>query len=173
MAEIRIVAYGIPGPQGSKSVKGRRRNGSVILVESSAKVKPWRAAVATAAACVRPAAPLDGPLLVDMVFTMPRPASHYGTGRNAGRLKPRYEDALPDRVPDLSKLTRSTEDALTDAGLWADDARVVRYGALAKVYVDDPTDPDVLEAPGAVIRVRPFTVTAAAVLHTSHEGGLF
>lgn len=154
MTEIRIVAYGIPGPQGSKAVKGRRRNGSVILVESSAKVKPWRASVAAAASLVRPAELLDGPLIADMVFSMPRPASHYGTGRNAGVLKARYVDTQPDRVPDLSKLCRSTEDALTGI-VWADDARVVRYGALAKVYVDS-LDPDVLAEPGAVIRVRPF-----------------
>lgn len=158
MAEIHIVAYGVPGPQGSKSVKGRRRNGSVILVESSAKVKPWRAAVESAAVLVRPATPLDGPLTVDMVFTMPRPRAHYGTGRNAGALKDRYVNAMPDRVPDLSKLARSTEDALTDARLWADDARVVRYGALAKVYAGDPNDPDALAEPGAVIRVRPFAM---------------
>lgn len=155
MPDIQITVHGIPAPQGSKTAMGRRRNGSVILVESSKKVKPWRAAVAAAAALIRPAAPLDGPLVADMVFTMPRPKGHYGTGRNAGALKPRYVAAVPDRIPDLSKLVRSTEDALTDAGVWADDARVVEYGRLAKVYVD-AADPDALAAPGAVIRVRAY-----------------
>ncbi|WP_026923311.1 RusA family crossover junction endodeoxyribonuclease [Glycomyces arizonensis] len=151
---VAFVAYGLPGPQGSKSPKGRRRNGSVILVESSRKVKPWRAAVVAAAADHLPAVPLDGPLIADMVFTMPRPRSHYGTGRNEGVLKARYASARPYRVPDLSKLCRATEDALTTAGVWADDARVVAYGRLEKVYVLDPADPDALAAPGAVIRVR-------------------
>ena len=155
MADIEITVHGTPAPQGSKKFVGHNRAGRGVLVESSKKVKPWRAAVAAAAALIRPAAPLDGPLVADMVFTMPRPKGHYGTGRNAGALKPRYVDAMPDRTPDLSKLVRSTEDALTDAGVWADDARVVEYGRLAKVYAD-AADPDALAVPGAVIRVRAY-----------------
>ncbi|HLR94977.1 MAG TPA: RusA family crossover junction endodeoxyribonuclease [Jiangellaceae bacterium] len=155
MPDIQITVHGIPAPQGSKTAMGRRRNGSVILVESSRKVKPWRASVVAAAIPARPLAPLDGPLVADMVFTMPRPKGHYGTGRNAGALKARYVSAVPDRIPDLSKLVRSTEDALTDAGVWADDARVVEYGRLAKVYAG-ADDPDALAVPGAVIRVRAY-----------------
>src|SRR5690606_2131445 len=113
------------------------------------------ASVVAAAIPARPLAPLDGPLVADMVFTMPRPKGHYGTGRNAGVLKPRYVDALPDRVPDPSKPARSTEAALPDASVWADDARVVSYGRLIKLYAGDP-DPDALDVPGAVIRVRTY-----------------
>ena len=54
--------------------------------------------------------------------------------------------------PDLSKLLRSTEDALTDAGLWADDARVVEYERLAKVYPGE--DPEALPVPGVRIEIR-------------------
>lgn len=151
MAEISIVVYGLPGPQGSKSPKGRRRNGSVILVESSKKVKPWRAAVAAAAELVRPAVLLDGPLVADMVFSLPRPKGHFGTGRNSGILRP-SAPLRPHVPPDLSKLERSTEDALTGI-IWTDDSRVVEYGRSAKLYAGDD-DPDALEAPGAVIRVR-------------------
>ena len=56
------------------------------------------------------------------------------------------------RRPDLSKLARSTEDALSDAGLIADDARIVEYERLAKVFPGE--DPDALEAPGVLIVVR-------------------
>lgn len=162
MGEVQIVVRGLPAPQGSKRFVGHNRAGRGVLVESSRKVKPWRAAVAAAAVPARPAAPLDGPLIADMVFTMPRPRAHYGTGRNAGALKPRYAHAVPDRVPDLSKLARSTEDALTDAGVWADDARVVAYGRLAKVYTGSP-DPDALAVPGAVIRVRAYVPAGVLV----------
>ena len=155
MADIQITVHGQPAPQGSKKFVGHNRTGRGVLIESSKKVKLWRSAVVAAAVPLRPAAPLDGPLVADMVFTMPRPKGHYGTGRNAGVLKSRYASALPDRVPDLSKLARSTEDALTDAGVWADDARVVSYGRLAKLYAGDP-DPDALDVPGAVIRVRAY-----------------
>lgn len=149
---VELSVPGLPAPQGSK-----RHVGNGVMIESSKHVKPWRSDVRDAATYFlsrtdRTLYPLDGPLSVDMVFSMPRPKGHYGTGRNAGVLKasaPLY----PQGMPDLSKLARSTEDALTSAGLWKDDARVVEYGRLAKVYAG-PGDPDALPAPGAVIRVR-------------------
>jgi hypothetical protein len=45
----------------------------------------------------------------------------------------------------------STEDALTDAGVWEDDSRVVEYKRLAKVFPGE--DVDALDVPGAVIRI--------------------
>jgi Holliday junction resolvase RusA-like endonuclease len=47
---------------------------------------------------------------------------------------------------------RSTEDALTDAGLIADDARIVEFERLAKVYPSE--DPESLGVPGARIEIR-------------------
>lgn len=143
MIVIRVL--GTPGPQGSKKLVGRDRKGRGILVESSAKVKPWREAVKWAAIESRyrpdhmPDAPtMRGPLEVSMVFTLARPKSA-------------KKGALADKRPDLSKLIRSTEDALTDAGAWEDDARVVTCTA-RKVYPG--THPDALDVPGAVIRIR-------------------
>lgn len=150
-AQIAITVYGLPAPQGSKRHVGRG-----VMVESSRHVKPWREAVKAAAlAVLLPAGlePLDGPLVADMVFTFARPKSHFRTGRNADLLRDNAP-AAPIGPPDLSKLARSTEDALTDAGAWADDARVVAYGRLAKVYAGS-SDLDALRIPGAVIRIRP------------------
>lgn len=143
---ISIVVFGIPAPQGSK-----RHVGNGVMIESSKKVKPWRDAVRSDAVETRDGAePLDGPLVADMVFTFARPRSHYRTGKNAHLLRD-DAPARPTGAPDLSKLARSTEDALTDAGLWRDDSRVVEYGRLAKVYAG--SDRDALNSPGAVIRV--------------------
>jgi Holliday junction resolvase RusA-like endonuclease len=142
---LTVIAYGVPGPQGSK-----RHVGKGVMIESSKKVKPWREAVKYAALDARIAGaigsvdvhrpPLDGPLLVEFCFTLVRPKS---------APKSRIH---PDRMPDLSKLIRSTEDALTDAGVWADDARVVAYHQPRKVYTGS-ADPDTLHTPGAVIRI--------------------
>lgn len=153
----RIEVRGRPAPQGSKKAFRHKHTGKIITQEMSKYVDPWRSDVRAAAIHFlsrtdRTRFPLDGPLSVDMVFSMPRPKGHYGTGRNAGTLKlsaPLY----PQGMPDLSKLVRSTEDALTSAGLWKDDSRVVEYGRLAKVYVGSD-DPDALSCTGAVIRVR-------------------
>ncbi len=142
---IEFVVYGMPAPQGSKKFVGVNKAGRGIMVESSAKVKPWRREVKVAAIKVRcnhaMLAPLDGPLTVSMVFTLPKPAS-----------APKKRRTWPDKMPDVSKLARSTEDALTDAGLWADDARVVEYTRLAKVFPGE--DPEALQSPGVRIRIK-------------------
>jgi crossover junction endodeoxyribonuclease RusA len=54
---------------------------------------------------------------------MPRPKDHYGTGRNSGTVKP-SAPINPASMPDLDKLVRCICDALTDAGVWKDDAQV-------------------------------------------------
>lgn len=147
---LAFTVHGVPAPQGSKKQvgtfgKNHKRAGQAVLVESSKKVDPWRkqvAAVAKVAAGPRP--PLDGPLVADMVFTLPRPQRF-----PAGDL--RRVHGMPTTYPDLSKLLRSTEDAMSGI-VWADDARVIAYRRDAKVYVGSD-DPDALREPGAVIRV--------------------
>lgn len=139
---MKIVVYGMPAPQGSKKFVGLAKSGRGILAESSKKVRPWRQDVKAAALAVRDgAAPIDAPVRVRMVFTMPKPAS-----------APKRKRIYPMRMPDLSKLARSTEDALTEAGVWKDDARVVEYTRLAKVFPGE--DPESLDAPGVRIEVE-------------------
>ena len=140
---IGIEVRGNPAPQGSKSFKGMTKSGRAILAESSKKVKPWRLDVKFAAEQIIQELglqPMDGPLMARMVFTLPKPKS-----------APKRKTTYPMRTPDVSKLLRSTEDALTDAGLWADDARVIDYTRLAKVFPGE--DPESLPCPGAVIYV--------------------
>jgi Holliday junction resolvase RusA-like endonuclease len=135
---IEVVVHGHPAPQGSKRHVGRG-----IMVESSKHLKPWREAVKYAAFEVivdDDRFPLSGPLLAQMVFTLRKPSS-----------APKRTRTWPSRMPDLSKLIRSTEDALTDAGVWASDALVIQYMATTKTYPGE--DPDALATPGAVIRV--------------------
>jgi Holliday junction resolvase RusA-like endonuclease len=150
---FHLVVYGRAAPQGSKKFVGKSTAGRAIMVESSTHVAPWRELVHAAAVTARGGRPpLDGPLLVRMVFTMARPKS-----AKAG--------ARPATTPDLSKLARSTEDALTNAGVWTDDARVVEYERLAKVYPG--SDPEALEAPGVRIVVRPIGERQASLLEAS------
>ena len=146
-----IIVYGTPGPQGSKRFVGMgKKTGRAIMLESSKKVGPWREAVKYAALKARAgAAPFDGPLVARMVFTLAKPQAAQKT-----------RQTWPCRTPDLSKLARSTEDALTDAGVWVDDARLVEYERLAKVYPNE--DPESLDAPGVRIEIR--AVDAQAVL---------
>lgn len=114
---LTFDVIGTPVPQGSKVAYGRR------IVDANAKtLKPWRATVAAAAL---EAIPTDwdattGPYSVAMLFNFPRPKSHYGT---RGVLPSRADDSHAQK-PDVDKLIRAVLDALTDAGVWRDDAQV-------------------------------------------------
>lgn len=148
---LRFEVFGAPAPQGSKKFVGLAKSGRGILVESSAKVKPWRQDVKAAALAImagRP--PMDGPLVCEMTFTVPKPAS-----------APKGRRTWPCRKPDGSKLMRSTEDALTDAGVWVDDARAVTVIA-HKRYPGEGRN--ALHAPGAVIEIWPAHAVEIAVV---------
>lgn len=165
MNEIVITVHGIPGPQGSKRHVGRG-----VMVESSKKVKPWRQDVKAAALAAmelpdaligsvqlhRP--PLDGPLAVSMIFTVREQPTSKPQWWPAGLRWAKTLRWRPASTPDLSKLARATEDALTGV-VWKDDARVVEYTRLAKYYAGD-SHPDVLpHGAGCVIRVWPLNPT--------------
>ena len=139
---MTITVYGLPAPQGSKKFVGTTKTGRGLMVESSKKVKPWREAVKYEVLRQREngvALLISGPIAVEMTFTLPKPKS-----------APKTRVTFPDRKPDLSKLVRSTEDALTDLRVWEDDARVVDLRA-KKVYPNEGEH--ALSSPGAVIRV--------------------
>jgi crossover junction endodeoxyribonuclease RusA len=149
---VYFEVYGTPAPQGSKVGfavrKGGVLTGKVALVESSKpRVKTWRQDVMDAAEKAVEGVPELGPVTLGVCFWMRRPAGHYGTGRNAMVLRA-SAPAAPTGKPDLSKLVRSTEDALTDAGVWKDDAQVVDIVA-TKRYADN-------RRPGASINVLPW-----------------
>jgi Holliday junction resolvase RusA-like endonuclease len=152
---FEVTVYGMPAPQGSKSAKRNQHSGRIQLIESSKYVKPWRDDVVAASLQARGRGwrPLTGALEAEMIFTLTRPKSHFGKGRNRERVLP-SAPLLPSGVPDLSKLARSTEDALTTAGIYRDDALVVDYRRLRKRYhTDHGRVPDVMEVSGCVIRL--------------------
>jgi len=132
-ATVAFTVYGTPAPQGSKRALGRG-----VMVESSAKVAPWRADVRQAAMEAYSGPPLSGPLSVVAVFTLSRPKS-----------APKRRRVWPDKRPDPDKLIRSTLDAIGSAGTWGDDAQVVRLDA-RKLYTGDP---GALDRPGATVTV--------------------
>lgn len=105
------------------------------MVESSKKVKPWREAVG-AKARETVGELLDGPLVLDVEFIMPRP-------------KALGDKAAPPMVqrPDTDKLLRSTCDGLTGTA-YGDDSQVVTIHAHKR-----RAEPG--EAPGAHITLTP------------------
>lgn len=146
------MVYGVPAPQGSKSPIRNKFTGKIVTKETSPKLAPWRQDVKFAAEAVlenlgRPQ-PFQGAVVVRMVFSFARPASVKATKR-----------PWPSIAPDLSKLCRAAEDALTAAGVWRDDCLVVEYTRLAKVYCGE--DPEALDRPGVVILIGELNVPSA------------
>jgi len=114
---------GEPAPQGSKN--GFVKNGRIVMVESSKKVKPWREAVTIKTAQHMSWAklnPMDSPVEIALVFHLPRPKT--------------VTRKWPAVKPDLDKLIRSTFDGLTTGGLYTDDALVIAVSA-SKQYATD------------------------------------
>lgn len=126
--QISFTVPGVPAPQGSKRafvLKGTRR---AVVVESSAKVKPWRSAVVVACQEAQGCElPFDGPIYLEVDFFLPRPQ---------GLKKSVY---YPARRPDLDKLLRSTLDGITDSGAIGDDSQIVRIEA-RKHFAGGPFD---------------------------------
>ena len=79
--------------------------------------------------------PISGPMFVRLHFFFCRPKSHYGTGRNAERLKsaaPRYPSKKAQDVDNLAKFAMDCMNGV----VYCDDRQVVTLSA-AKRYGDD------------------------------------
>ena len=132
---ISFFVAGTPRPGGSKRAgRGRTAGGFTKIVESGKYTAAWREAVGWAGqGAMRKGQPLpggkrtpackpfSGPLYVVFTFTMPRPR------------RPTHQH--PVGRPDVTKLVRAAEDALTGV-CWVDDAQIVSQNA-TKWYADD------------------------------------
>lgn len=117
---LAFTVIGIAKPAGSK--KAFVINGKARITDASNN-KSWRQEVSQAGANAMNGAPLLlGALEVGMTFIRPRPKGHYGTGRNAGVLRT-SAPVWPTTKPDVLKLARLVEDALTGV-VWRDDAQI-------------------------------------------------
>ncbi len=126
---ITVFVPGTPAPQGSKRPFRNQHSGKIQMVESSGKVKSWRGDIRDK--LINPTGErtqLTGPVVVRLTFVMPRPKSHYRTGRNAHLLKDSAPE-LPAGKPDVDKLARAVLDAIGSAGVWGDDSQVTNLHA--------------------------------------------
>lgn len=143
MTRIAFTVQGESRPAGSKTAMPswnrktqdfqRGPDGRIITRVFHAKTKTkeptkdYMQRVGAAAREVYDGPLLEGPLILSLRFYRARPKGHYGTGRNAGKIKPSAPRS-PIKVPDLTKLTRAIEDGLTKV-IWRDDAQVCRLDA--------------------------------------------
>lgn len=139
---ITFHVAGVPAPQGSKTAMPVRKNGKLTgktnLVESSKALKPWRTLVTHQARRAKPKGftPYAGAVRVEVIFRFPRPKGHYGTGRNAGTLKPSAPEHHTTK-PDVDKTLRAILDGLTAAGIYRDDSQVAEVETFKRYAVGD------------------------------------
>lgn len=123
MREIAFIVPGRPRPKGSST--WIPKGGKAVPITDE-KLVTWTGAVAIAAAEAMDGEPLlQGGIILIAVFEFSRPKSHYGTGRNAEKLKPSAPDDHTQK-PDSSKLLRALEDAMTGI-VYKDDAQICSH----------------------------------------------
>ena len=97
-------------PQGSVKAFGSR-----VVANNEQALGSWRSDVASAAQRAKPVDwDINAAVSLRCEFVFPRPLSHYGTGKNATKLKPsapRYHV----KTPDVDKLGARRADSIGDA----------------------------------------------------------
>ena len=106
---LSVWVPGKPKTKGSLDVVNARR-GKAVVRENVVGSKRWRELVRYSIAGLV-AEPVEGPVVVDLLFVLPT------------------DDAAKARSGDIDKLARNILDALQDAGVYRDDAQVIRLVA--------------------------------------------
>jgi Holliday junction resolvase RusA-like endonuclease len=162
MSGVEFTVHGVAAPAGSKRGFYNQKAKRVIITDDSKRSRPWKALVSDAAVeamlgpddsgsrvlVCRPL--LEGALSLRITFYMPRPKGHFRSAKQAeatGRPLRPSAPAYPTVKPDVSKLVRAVEDALTGV-VWRDDAQVVTQFA-AKLY-GEPARCDVVVEPAGL-----------------------
>jgi Holliday junction resolvase RusA-like endonuclease len=136
---LQFEVAGTPIPQGSKRAWISSKTHQVVMTEDAGvRHSTWRNEVTGQARQAmsnlgRFGEPFREPISCSLTFQFHRPLSHYGTGKNAEKVK---ASALPSptKPPDLDKLTRAIWDSLTSV-VWVDDAQVIA-ATIRKQYVE-------------------------------------
>ena len=138
---ISFRVEGVPQPRGSKlpSLIPKRGGGwvkkggrpIVVARDDNKKSKPWMGVVAAAAREAYQGELLHGPIRLKVAFFFPRIKGHYGSGKNASKLKA-SAPVRHTQKPDVDKLCRALLDSLTGV-IWGDDRQICELYA-AKYY---------------------------------------
>ena len=129
---INEYAKGFPKAQPRVKAYSRGGKAGVYTPESKA-LREWKHAVEEVMARHMDKK-LDGAISVRLEFYMPRPKSHFRTGKFSHILK---DDAPIDHLskPDLDNMIKLVLDVMTKSGYWKDDSQVIELSA-SKNYND-------------------------------------
>ena len=126
---ITFTVPGRPLSKGSMRPVISKSTGKPFLKPSNPKLGGWMSCVALFASEAWGGQGrqviVDGPVWLELTYRFERPKSHFGTGRNANKLKssaPEYPTGK--NRTDVDKMERAVLDALTDI-IYRDDSQVV------------------------------------------------
>lgn len=179
IVEIAFTVFGKPQTAGSKQsfVPINKKTGQpfrskttgrvvVNTVDDNPKSRGWKNDLAAyARGEVGPGFELlTGPIVFSACFYLVRPKCHFGTGRNSDILK---ADAPGQHTqkPDVLKLARAVEDALTGV-IWRDDCQIVNE-VIGKAW----GSPNRVEI--QIVSVEDFSPMVSALRHRGAARELF
>ena len=105
-------------PKGQPRPRAFSRGGRAAVFDPGT-AEGWKAQVAIACAVLEGKL-LDGPLMVDLRFVMPRPKSHFGVRG----LRPSRSQRVFAKKPDADNLAKAVLDAMSVIQVWKDDDQV-------------------------------------------------
>lgn len=121
---VQFHVPGVPRPKGSWRPVRNKKTGRTLFVADAKGGREWQAELSYRAIVAHPRKLYDGPVEVQVTFTLPRPRSVTQKRR-----------PWPGVRPDLDKLARTVLDALEGTVL-SNDSRVCRL-LVEKKYDDD------------------------------------
>ena len=93
----------------------------------------------------KPKRPLAGDIMLKLIFTMPRPKSHYRTGKFKHILKDGYEHIIHHTfTPDLDNLVKLIADCIGNNTFIVDDSQICMLHA-EKIYGSVPMTEVIIE----------------------------
>ena len=122
-----MISFTIHGKP--KALKRHRvaRNGGMYDPSSTDKKQTW-----LQIAKHSPKKPLTGDIDLKLIFYMPRPKSHYRTGKYAHLLKEKCKDIVyHSNTPDLDNLIKYISDVM-NKGFYVDDSQICWVQAVKK-----------------------------------------
>ena len=121
---VRVTAWPKPQPRPKAYVRGAHAS-----VYDPGTASEFRGRIEVTVTPHRPSEPLSGPLRLDLIIIVPRPKGHFGSGKNADKLKPSspvywHLSKGGQHGGDLDNYAKAVADSLTDAAIIADDALI-------------------------------------------------
>ena len=121
------ISITIPGKPIGKARPRFFKRGNFVGTYSAQKTEEGQCMLEICKALGENFKPLTGPLKLEIDFFMPRPKSHFGTGRNVDKLK-ESAPTYPTTKPDISNCIKFYEDCLNGLA-WVDDKQICEIHA--------------------------------------------